>query len=85
LGTGALGNTSANEWTQRKPTRFLCFAGTRDEFCCGGMMGRAEIVSSLSVSDSRRALRAESIRTPGETNQLRFALNNITGQGEDFT
>jgi len=71
--------------TQRKPTRFLCFAGSRDEFCCGGLIGRAEIVRGLRVSDSRKALPAKSIETPGEINQLRFALNNITAQGEDFT
>jgi hypothetical protein len=73
------------EWTQRKPTRLLCFAGRRDEFCCGGMIGGAEIVRDLGVSDSCRALRAESIQTPGEMHQLRFTLNNIPAQGEDFT
>jgi len=49
------------------------------------MIGRAEIVSSLGVCDRRKALPAKSIETPGEINQLRFALNNITARGEDFT
>jgi hypothetical protein len=71
--------------TQRKPTRFLGFAGSRDEFCCGGMTARAEIVRSSRVCDNRKALRAKSIETADEINQLRFALNNIAAQGEDFT
>ena len=49
------------------------------------MTARAEIVRSSRVCDNRKALRAKSIETADEINQLRFALNNITAQGEDFT
>ena len=49
------------------------------------MTARAEIVRSSRVCDRRKALRAKSIETAGEINQLRFALNNIAAQGEDFT
>jgi len=64
--------------TQRKPTRFLGFAGSRDEFCCGGMTARAEIVRSSRVCDNRKALRAKSIETA--TKSISFALHSTTSQ-----